>query len=517
MAVIVVLAALAGAAASLTRWLRVAQREHYLAPGTSRFALRWWRSHTANVALAAAAVIAVGASVAVPAVALVAVVAATAGPLGLSWRGRTSKLVWTRRLRTTAAVIGGLDALAFAAAVAAPLSSTLAAALVALQPLVVDGALAICAPFEARVARRYVQTATAKLRSVAPTTVAITGSYGKTSTKQYVRHLVAATRSVLASPASFNNTNGLARTLNEHLSPGTEVFVAEMGMYGPGEIAAMCAWVKPDIAVICNIGPVHLERVGSLDGIVAAKAEILDGAGIAVLNVDAHGVSALAGRTPRTIRCSASDPTADVAVVAGRLLIGGEDVAAAPTHAQPANLACAAGVAVALDVPPHKIAERLADLPQPEHRHQVVAAASGVTVVDNTFSSNPASATASLALLSGLRADGHRAVVVTPGMVELGPRQAAENRSFAEHAAAVATDLVVVGRTNRASLLAGARAAGTSATGTSATGITGTGTAAPPCAVHTVATRDEAVAWVRRTLGPGDVVLYENDLPDHYP
>ena len=81
-----------------------------------------------------------------------------------------------------------------------------------------------------------------------PSTVAITGSYGKTTTKLYVRHLVAGQRTVLASPASFNNTGGLARTLNEHLTPGTEVFVAEMGTYGPGEIRAMCAWVRPTSA-----------------------------------------------------------------------------------------------------------------------------------------------------------------------------------------------------------------------------------------------------------------------------
>ena len=110
-----------------------------------------------------------------------------------------------------------------------------------------------------------------------PVTVAITGSFGKTTTKLYVRHLVAGQRSVLASPASFNNTGGLARTLNEHLTPGTEVFVAEMGTYGPGEIRKMCAWVQPSIGVIVNIGPVHLERMRSLDGVVKAKAEITEG------------------------------------------------------------------------------------------------------------------------------------------------------------------------------------------------------------------------------------------------
>ena len=92
------------------------------------------------------------------------------------------------------------------------------------------------------------------------------------------------------------------------------------------------------------------------------------------------------------------------------------------------------------------------------------------------------------------RAVGGRRVVVTPGMVELGPRQFDENRSFAHAAKDVATDLVIVGGTNRRALEAGWS----------------------PLSSRRVRTRDEAVAWVRTTLGPGDAVLYENDLPDHY-
>ncbi len=190
-----------------------------------------------------------------------------------------------------------------------------------LQPVVVDVALLITLPFERLAARRWVRRAEQRLRAAAPVTVAITGSYGKTTTKLYVRHLVAGQRTVLASPASFNNTGGLARTLNEHLTPGTEVFVAEMGTYGPGEIKAMCAWVQPSIGVIVNIGPVHLERMRTLDGVVAAKAEITDDVETAVLNVSAHGLAELADRLvaggQRVVRVAteAGAPAADVVVV----------------------------------------------------------------------------------------------------------------------------------------------------------------------------------------------------------
>ena len=152
---------------------------------------------------------------------------------------------------------------------------------------------------------------------------------------------------------------------------------------------------------------------------------------------------------------------------------------------------------MAVDVPWDEIVARLASLPQPEHRQEVAVAASGVHVIDNTFSSNPASAESSLSLLAFTGAVDARRVVVTPGMVELGRSQYHENERFGSGASLVANDIVVVGRTNRAALLRELPAAWPS--------------------VHKVANREDAVAWVRSALGPGDVVLYENDLPDHYP
>ena len=350
----------------------------------------------------------------------------------------------------------------------------------------------------------FVKQAAARLAQVAPTVVAITGSYGKTSTKNHLAHLLAGTRRVVATPASFNNRAGLARAINEHLAEGTEVFLAEMGTYGPGEIAELCRWCPPTISVITAIGPVHLERFGSEDRIVEAKAEITTGADLVVLNVDDARLAALADRLAadgrRVVRCSSRD-RADVTVLrvgptmalrrAGRLVAADLAVRAG---AQPSNLACAVAVALELGVAEADVVSRLGTLPAVANRLAVAQAPSGVLVVDDTFNSNPAGARAALGVLAGLGASGRRAVV-TPGMVELGRRQADENRRLGQEAAEVASDVVVVGRTNRRALLKGAA------------------TASPRC----FRTRGEAVHWVRATLGPGDAVLYENDLPDHYP
>jgi len=497
----------AAAVISAPRWLRLAQREHYIPGRVRRFASRWWLSTRNNQLLLAGLVLGGMSALALPFFAVVCAAVAVAAPLGLGLRGRTSKLMWTRRLKTTAAVAAVIDALAFAAAiVAGDAAPGLAAMLLFLQPAVVDLALLITAPFERRAARNFVRSATQKLRATNPITVAITGSYGKTSTKLYARHLIAGSRSVLASPASFNNTGGLSRTLNEHLVPGTEVFIAEMGMYGPGEIRAMCEWVQPKIGVIVNIGPVHLERVGSLDGIVAAKSEILEHVDVAVLNVSAHGLARLADRLEqqgtRVVRVSTDDTPARVAVIAdgdGNLdcTVDGRAHRIEDTAAQPANVAAALGIAVAFELPMDAVLPRLDSLPQPEHRQAVEVSPNGVVIIDNTFSSNPASASTSLELLERLTPRNARAVVVTPGMIELGREQYEENRKLAELVDDVADDLVIVGLTNRAALREGAERR--------------------RLQLHLAPTRDQAVEWVRANLVKGDVVLYENDLPDHYP
>ncbi len=501
------------------RWLRVAQREHYLAGSVTRFAGRWWRVTPVNTALAALAVAAAVASWWWPVTGVVVAAVVAAGPVGLSWRGRTSPLAWTRRLRTLAMMWALLEVVVVLVGVLTGLAAPLAVVAALAVPLLVDTGCALTAPLEQRLAIHFVEEAAARLGRVGPTVVGITGSYGKTSTKGHIAFLVQPTRTVVATPASFNNRAGLARAVNEHLADGTEVFIAEMGTYGPGEIAELCRWFPPDIAVITAIGPVHLERFGSEDRIVEAKSEIMAGAAVAVLQVDDPRLAALADRAEaqgrRVLRCSTVDRSADVCVlrvgeenrmsvlVRGSVLVEEVEI---PVGVQPANLAVAIAVALALEVEPPVIASRLGDLPPVDHRLQAVRAATGATILDDTYNSNPAGASAALEALASAGRDPSpsgvpaRSVVVTPGMVELGRRQFDENRRFGAAVAGVATDLLIVGRTNRRALLAGVGSVGGSAVRTTL-----------------VADRREAVAWVKDHLGPGDAVLYENDLPDHYP
>jgi UDP-N-acetylmuramoyl-tripeptide--D-alanyl-D-alanine ligase len=487
------------------RWLRVAQREHYLPGAATRFAWRWWSGSPLEAAMALAALAAAGVAFAYPIVAVATGALVILGPPFLAVRGRTSALAWTRRLRLLAAVWLVLQAAVIVVGVLVHRAAPLAALGACAVPLLVDAACAVLSPVERRLVAPYVTAARSRLSQVAPVVVAITGSFGKTSTKQHVAHLIAGSRTVVASPASFNNRAGLARAVNEHLTPGTEVFVAEMGTYGKGEIAELCRWCPPDIAVITAIGPVHLERFKTEEAIVAAKAEITETAHTVVLNVDDPRLAALADRlaakgAKSVVRCSATDTSADVCVVAGpadgaTIHAAGVVIGAAvtvPGSVQPTNLACALAVAFALGVPHDAVISRIAGLPAVPNRLASALAPSGVWVIDDTFNSNPSGARVALAELVGRAVTGRR-VVVTPGMVELGPRQYEENRALAEAVTGAGIDLVIVGRTNRRALLAGAAARRRS-----------------------VRHREEAVAWVRANLGPGDAVLYENDLPDHY-
>jgi UDP-N-acetylmuramoyl-tripeptide--D-alanyl-D-alanine ligase len=479
------------------RWLRVAQREHYLFPAATRFARRWWTSSGANAAMLAAAAASAVAVWWAPVWGWPAVVVSAAGPLGLGWRGTSSPLVWTGRLRRLALATGLIYAALAVVGFARQQPGWLVAAAVA-QPLVVDAALLLTRPIEARQSRRWVERARKRLRSSGARVVAITGSYGKTSTKEYVRHLLSGEYRTVASPASFNNLLGLARAINEHLAGGTEIFVAEMGTYGRGEIAELCRLAPPEVAVITAIGPVHLERFGSLDEVLAAKSEILEGASKAIVNGDDPMLARLeagAGGPAEIVFVSTSDVNAPVAVVAGELWIAGSRVGAAPPAALPANLACAVAVALHYGVDRSQVAARLDSLPAVAHRREVKAGVGGVHIVDDTYNSNPAGAMAALDLLAAV-GEGRR-VVVTPGMVELGRRQDPENRRLAGEVVRRGMELVIVGKTNRRALRQGAEEAG------------GTFTV--------VGSRREAVDWVRSHLGEGDAVLYENDLPDHYP
>ncbi len=500
MNLLIQLLCLAAAVAGTPRWLRVAQREHYLG-GSVTWTDQLWLLRSKVSALLWLPVIgafALGVLVS-PWGYVAAAVLAQLTPVGLPYKGRTSKLAWTPRVRRLSIV---LAVLLVAVAVWSP---ALAACSSLFLTVLVDAALLIVAPLERRLARTFLEQARTRVAKVRPTVIAITGSYGKTTTKNYLAHLLSGGHSVLASPASFNNAMGLSRAVNEHLVPGTEVFIAEMGTYGDGEIAGLCEVFPPDIAVLTAIGEMHLQRMKTREGVLRAKTEITVKARVVVVNNDddllAGLATSLAAQGKQVIRCSIVDAGADVAIVDGRLIVRGANLGAVtlPDSVHPSNAACAVGAAVALGDDVRPLVKRLSDLPTVAHRLEPTALPNGSWILDDTYNSNPAGAAEAVRRAAVLaERSGGRVHVVTPGMVELGAVQAERNRELGDAVVASgATTLVVVGRTNARALHLGGSGGATE--------------------VIEVATRPEAVALIEKRSVAGDVVLYENDLPDHYP
>ncbi len=489
------------------KWLRVAQREHYIAGWTTRIALGWGRSRQVSwwplIAAVALEFMASFISTASWWTSLVVPILVFSlmvlWPWGLRFRGTSSPLQWTARLQRLAFLWLVLSWLFLFTA--SSLSVSYAVVFFGfVAPVVMDLALMAARPIEKVLSRKWLVAAQKKLRQVKPTVVAITGSYGKTSTKGYVAHLLVAKYSVVPSPASFNNLLGLARAVNDKLTPGTEVFVAEMGMYGEGEIRELSKSFPPDIAAITTIGEAHLERVGSREVILRAKSEIVENATTVVLPIDDPDLAALANRCEaegkRVIRVSATGAKADVTVnpAKGTVVVGNDS---APVQisgvGHAVNVAVAVGIAHALDVPLAVLAPRLGDLPTAAHRAEPQQVPSGAIIIDDSYNANPIGA--ARAIEGGAAMAKSRKgpfIVVTPGMIELGTVQFDRNRALSAQVAKVRGELFVVGYTNRGALLAGHPTA------------------------QVFADRPSAMAAALERAGASGVILVENDLPDHY-
>jgi len=501
--------AVAALVVSGLRWLRVAQREHYIAGWVSRIAALWLVRRPINIVLVVAALALWVAGFFLPFLAPVAILVAALLPLGLGLRGTSAPLAWTARSKRLAVAFAILFVAVSAALLLALGMSSLALPLL-LGPVLMDLALVPMNAIEKKLSNKYLVSARKRLNQVRPTVVAITGSYGKTSTKGYVGHVLDGSFAVVASPASFNNLMGLSRAVNDRVVPGTEVFIAEMGVYGPGEIRELSKSFPPDIAAITTIGEAHLARMGSREVIAAAKAEITEKARTVVLPIDQPELAALADKCRaegKTVVTVSTNPraTADVVLdaAAGQLTINEPSGAATVPVAvssvgHAVNIAVAVGIATALKVRAAAIAGKLGSLPGAQHRAEIQETPQGVVVIDDTYNSNPVGAERALEGAAALADErGGQLVVVTPGMVELGRLQRQRNSEFAASVTARSGRLLAVGRTNRAALRSGADGS-----------------------EHPVLVYDRREVAVRAALdlaGERGVILYENDLPDHYP
>jgi len=287
--------------------------------------------------------------------------------------------------------------------------------------------------------------------------VAITGSVGKTSTKDLAAAALAVRWRTAASLRSFNNEQGLPVTLLE-AGDDTEAVVLEMGMRGFGQIAALCSVGRPTVGVVTFVAAAHTQLVGGLEGVARAKAELVEALpadGVAVLNADQPLVSAMRARTSARVLTFGTSVAADVAVrdleldagARARFRVetpwGAAPVALAVPGAHMAvNAAAALAAAAVCEVPLAEAADALSRARLSPWRMELCRTASGAMVLNDAYNANPASMRAALDTLAAL--PGRRRVAVLGVMAELdGPEQ--EHRDISGRATALGIELVAVG------------------------------------------------------------------------
>jgi UDP-N-acetylmuramoyl-tripeptide--D-alanyl-D-alanine ligase len=339
----------------------------------------------------------------------------------------------------------------------------------------------------------------------AATVVGITGSNGKTTTKDLLAAVLATRLRVVANQASFNNEVGLPLTL-ARIDPDTQAVVVEMGARGPGHIAALARLARPGVGVVLNVGESHLGMFGSREAIAKAKGELVEALpaeGTAVLNADDPQVVAMAERTVARVVTFGRGPSADVRAERVELDADGRArfLLHTPAGTAPATLpapgehlvGCALAAAAAasvLGLGPADVAAGLAEASLSPGRMQVRRRPDGLTVVNDAYNANPSSMAAALKTLAALGRDGGRTVAVLGEMAELGPTAAVEHDRIGRLATRLGIDrLIGVGESGRVMVNA-ARMEGMW-----------------PEEAEAVVDPDAALALLTPVLGPADVVL----------
>lgn len=368
-------------------------------------------------------------------------------------------------------------------------------------------------PVEASINKGYWNDARRILKSIPGLkVVGITGSYGKTSTKHYLQTILSEHFETLMTPGSYNTPMGVIRTVREMMKPYTEVFICEMGAKQKGDIKEICDLVDPDCGIITAVGPMHLDTFGTIETVRNTKFELADAipaSGFVVINNDfpqsatrkvdnteciRYGVSSTEGADYKAIDIDYSPDGTKFTVVTP----DGERLAFSTSLVGECNISNLLGaiiVAIKLGVPIDKIRLGIKRIEQVEHRLSVKRTPGGITIIDDAFNSNPVGSKMALEVLGSFK--GGRRICVTPGMIELGESSEELNETLGRHIARNSDIAVIVNEVNRKPLVKGILEEGFDKKN-----------------LHTVADFNQAQNLLSSILRPGDIILYENDLPD---
>lgn len=373
-------------------------------------------------------------------------------------------------------------------------------------------------PLEKFISRWYYRDARKRLETMPDLLViGITGSFGKTSTKHFLYRMLSEKYNVLMTPGNFNTTLGVVRTIREQLQPYHQVFLVEMGAKQQGDIREICDLVHPKIGIITSVGEMHLDTFKTVENIQRTKFELIESLpadGLGVVNLDSAYAAAYLPQWKGRL--------AGYAVEAERAAYRAVDVRYTPTGTSfgvrtaqglregyetkllgEGNLLnILAGIVVAdyLQIPLQKQKIAVSQLQSVEHRLSRRTTSARITILDDAYNSNPQGARMALSVLRDFELQaGAKRIVITPGFIELGARQAELNRQLGRDMAGACDYAIVVNATNREAIARGLA-----------------DEEFPGDKIFLADNFNEASARLSQIVRAGDVVLYENDLPDSF-
>ena len=370
-------------------------------------------------------------------------------------------------------------------------------------------------PTETWINNRYIKKARNKLNKKEYKDlikIGITGSYGKTSTKFILKTILSEKYNVLATPGSYNTTMGNVKIIREDLKPEHQVFISEMGARKRFDIQEICQFVNPQIGLITSIGPQHLETFKKIENVAKTKGELLNGViadGAVFLpkdnsycfelyKKDNHEKFLYSNKKDgsdvyaKDIKVSKEGSTFKVVTKKGEFecktkLLGEHNVQ---------NIIGCVAIAEYLGMTNEEIQKGIEKIEPVEHRLQLIPSQNGTTVIDDAFNSNPVGSKMALDVIKQF--DG-RKIIITPGMVELGEEEYNLNKEFGVQMAEVVDFAILVGAKRSKPIVEGLKSK-----------------KFDDMNIYIVNNLNEATQQLAKLTKAGDVILFENDLPDNY-
>ncbi|CAN5692737.1 UDP-N-acetylmuramoyl-tripeptide--D-alanyl-D-alanine ligase [soil metagenome] len=400
------------------------------------------------------------------------------------------------------------------------------------EPLILVLANALLDPYEKGLQEDFANQARGILSKVHPFVIGITGSYGKTSSKVLLTDILNSVGPTFTTPRSINSYMGVTREIRERMKPQHKYAVIEMGAYYTGSIKRMCTLTPPNAAIVTAVGAMHLERFGSQENVFKAKSELAEALpkdGILVINGDyeycrkmaenhkdkrlfIYGLDEASGSVDALM--FDIEPTAKGTNFSirwqGQVYTGSTSLLGKPMLS---NALATFTMACVLGLNPELVLAVIKNVKTESNRLEPQRAAiaslqavrngkpprdGNILRLNDAYNSNPQGFKGALEVLQ--RVAGGRKVLVTPGMIELGDRQFEENKNCAKNAASFCDLVIVVGGTNKQSLMEGLNEGGLNTEKLK----------------HVDSMREALNFLAEEYCVDGDVVLIENDLPDLY-